>query len=306
MNLNQVNAFLVLSEELHFGRTAERLYVSQPHVSRIISSLESEIGGALFERTSRKVNLTPLGARFLTAIQPCFGQLQQALNDACDAARGVTGRLRLGCLVTVGGLALTRLVTEFCERYPDCELTVDTVPTRDPYLPLRQGEIEVLVSLLVGGETHEADQTDLSFGPVIECRDRMLAVGRGHRLATEESVSIEDVAEEEVHENAPTFPSAVYDALAPPVTPTGRPIRRTYPWISDDDVLTAVARGRIVHPTMAGTAVFTRPDIVLIPFRDVAPTKIGLVWSKAHVNARIRALADLAQSLSPIRVAAGA
>jgi hypothetical protein len=181
---------------------------------------------------------------------------------------------------------------------------VDTVPTRDPYLSLRQGEVEVLVSLLVAEETQQADDTDLSFGPVIEYRDRMLAVGRGHRLVTQESVSIEDLADEELHENAPTFPAAVYDTLAPPVTPTGRPIRRTYPWISDDDVLTAIARGRIVHPTMAGTAVFSRPDLVLIPFRDIAPTPIGLVWSRAHENARIRALADLAQSFSPIRVAA--
>lgn len=302
MNLDQVQAFIILSEELHFGRTAERLYLSQPRVSRIIAALETEIGGALFERTSRQVRLTPLGVRFLAEVQPGFGQMQSALNDACDAARGMTGRLRVGCLVTVGGLALTRLVQEFCKRYADCDLTVETVPTRDPYEPLRLGQVEVLVSLLVEGEAGQEEDADLTFGPVIERRDRMLAVGRGHPLASRDSVSIEDLADEELHENASTFPAALYDELAPPFTPRGRPIRRTYPWLSDDDVLTAVARGRIVHPTMAGTAVFSRPDLVLIPFRDIAPTSIGLVWSRAHMNARIRAFADLAQSFSPIHV----
>lgn len=305
MNLEQVQAFLILSEELHFGRTAERLYLSQPRVSRIIAALEAEVGAALFDRTSRRVRLTPLGARFLAEVRPGFGQMQSALNDARHAARGLTGRLRVGCLVTVGGLALTRLVEEFCTRYPNCDLTVETVPTRDPYWPLRQGQVEVMVSLLVAAKADPEEDADLAFGPVIECRDRMLAVSRGHRLASRDSVSIEDLADEEVHENAPTFPAALYDELAPPFTLRGRPIRRTYPWLSDDDVLTAVARGRIVHPTMAGTAVFSRPDLVLIPFRDIAPTAIGLVWSRAHVNARIRALADLAQSFSPIHVGAG-
>ena len=288
MNFDQVRAFLVLSEELHFGRTAERLYLSQPRVSRLIASLETEIGGVLFERTSREVHLTPLGAALLAEIQPGYEQMQSALSHACDAARGLTGRLPIGCLVTVGGPALTRLVEEFSERYPDCELTLETVQTQDPYTPLRRGEIDVLVSLLV------AEEEDLTVGPVIEHRDRMLAVSLGHRLATRDSVSIEDLAEEEVHENASTFPATVYDALVPPVTPTGRPIRRTYPWLSDDDVLTAVARGRIVHPTMAGTSVFNRPDLVLIPFRDVAPIPIGLVWCRAHESARVRAIAEVA------------
>lgn len=290
MNFDQAKAFVTLSEELHFGHTAERLYLSQPRVSRLIASLEAEIGGELFERTSRKVRLTPLGAGFLAELQPGYGQVQAALSHARDAARGLTGLLRIGCLVTVGGLALTRLVEAFCDRYPDCELTLETVQTQDPYTPLRRDEIDVLVSLLV------AEEEDLTVGPVIEHRDRMLAVSRGHRLATRDSVSIEDLAEEEVHENASTFPAKVYDALVPPVTPTGRPIRRTYPWISDDDVLTAVARGRIVHPTMAGTSLFSRPDLILVPFRDIAPIPIGLVWRRAHESARIRALDEMARS----------
>jgi DNA-binding transcriptional LysR family regulator len=69
MDLTTVDAFLVLASELHFGRTAERLGLSQPRISRMIRSLEREIGGALFERTSRKVRLTPLGARLHEALR---------------------------------------------------------------------------------------------------------------------------------------------------------------------------------------------------------------------------------------------
>src|SRR3954452_22116344 len=61
VTLAQAEAFLVLTDELHFGRTAERMILSQARVSRLIASLEVEVGGLLFERTSRRVRVTPLG-----------------------------------------------------------------------------------------------------------------------------------------------------------------------------------------------------------------------------------------------------
>ena len=61
VELREIETFLVLTEELHFGRTAERLYLSQSRVSQTIRSMETSLGGRLFERTSRQVRLTPLG-----------------------------------------------------------------------------------------------------------------------------------------------------------------------------------------------------------------------------------------------------
>jgi DNA-binding transcriptional LysR family regulator len=61
MDTAEVEVFLVLAEELHFGRTADRLHLPQPRVSRLVASLERRVGGTLFEQTSRRVRLTPLG-----------------------------------------------------------------------------------------------------------------------------------------------------------------------------------------------------------------------------------------------------
>jgi hypothetical protein len=110
-------------------------------------------------------------------------------------------------------------------------------------------------------------------------------------------VSVEDLGDEEVHQNAPGFPAEVYDAIVPPVTPAGRPIRRTYPWTDDEDVLTAVARGQIVHPSFAGMPLATRPDLVHVPIRDLPPLPVGLIWRTVHHNARIRALAATARPI---------
>jgi Bacterial regulatory helix-turn-helix protein, lysR family len=61
VDTTEIEVFLVLAEELHFGRTAERLRLPQPRVSRLVAALERRVGGTLFERTSRRVRLTPLG-----------------------------------------------------------------------------------------------------------------------------------------------------------------------------------------------------------------------------------------------------
>ena len=96
MDMAQAEAFLALAEELHFGRAAQRLCVSQPRISRLIATLEREIGAPLFERTSRRVALTPLGGQFLSQLQPGYAQMQTAVGHARSAAREVTGELIIG------------------------------------------------------------------------------------------------------------------------------------------------------------------------------------------------------------------
>jgi DNA-binding transcriptional LysR family regulator len=290
----QAEAFLAVAEELHFGRAADRLHVSQPRVSRLIAALEREIGGKVFNRTSRRVVLTPLGRRFFAELMRGYTQIQAALSEARTTARGVTGTLRIGCTITSGGPALTRLVDKFGASYPGCEITLHQVGIWDPYGDLRRGEVDVVVNWLA------VDEPDLTAGPVMEYRDRVLIVARTHRLASRKSVSIEDVADENVHEYPPGFPSAMADAVVPRFTPSGRPIRRVHISLSSlEDAITSLARGQIVHPYMAGIPLLRRPDIVHVPIRDLPPMPLGLIWCTAHENARIRALAATVRPVDP-------
>lgn len=292
MDAAEIEVFLTLAGELHFTRTAERLRLPQSRVSRLIASLERRVGGALFERTSRRVTLTPLGKRLLDRLGPAYAEIEAALDEARADARNIDGVLRIGCPITVVGAALSLLVDRFTSRYPDCELTLhDQMPT-EPYDQLRRGDVDVLVNWLV------VDEPDLTIGPVIEYRDRVLLVGLGHRLAGRESVSFEELADEETHENRPEFPAPLFDAIVPPATPAGRPIRRTQPWRSQEDVARLVAQGRIVHPTMADIPQYQRSDLTTIPIRDMPPMPLGLIWCSARENTRIRALAAVAREIS--------
>jgi len=107
-------------------------------------------------------------------------------------------------------------------------------------------------------------------------------VGPGRRFAKRESVSFEELADEEVHENQARTSAALFDAIVPPFTPSGRPIRRTHPWRSTEDLSKLIAHGRIVHPAAADVPLFQRPDLREIPIPDMPPRPLGLIWCIAR------------------------
>ncbi len=139
------------------------------------------------------------------------------------------------------------------------------------------------------------DEPDLTCGPTISEHPRVLMVGAGHRLATKTAVTVEDLAGETVNGVPPGYPSALEDALHPPRTPSGLPIHRSPPLASPAQVFNMVARREIVSPAQAGMRPWSeRPGIVEVPFTDLRPLPLGLIWCTAHENERIRALAAFA------------
>lgn len=82
VELRDIEIFLVLAEELHFGRTAQRLHISQARVSQAIKKQERRIGAELFARTSRTVRLTEVGRQFRDDLQPVYAGLHESLERA--------------------------------------------------------------------------------------------------------------------------------------------------------------------------------------------------------------------------------
>jgi DNA-binding transcriptional LysR family regulator len=291
VELRELRIFLVLADELHFGRTAERLGISQPGVSEAVRVLESRLGVKVFSRTSRRVRLTPAGEGLKQSLAPALAALDQALAQTSELSRAVRGLLRVGFVLTTEGPALSRLVATFQARYPACEVRLQEVETFDAYRALRRGDIDVLCNWLA------VDEPDLIAGTAFAYYPRALAVAATHRLASQSTVSIEDLANEDVALLPPTIPPAVYDLVVPPRTPSGHPIRRTQPVQTINEILSLVARGRIVHPTSSTVPIFNRDDIVLIPIQGLPPIPLGLVWRTSRENPRIRALNDVARSM---------
>ena len=291
VELRELRIFLMLADELHFGRTAERLGISQPGVSEAVRILESRLGVKVFDRTSRRVRLTPAGEGLKRDLMPALAALDHALAETSQLSRAVRGLLRVGFVLTTEGPALSRLTAVFQARYPACEVRLQEVETFDAYRALRRDDIDVLCNWLA------VDEPDLTAGTAFAHYPRALAVAATHRLAGHTTVSVEELASEEVALLPPTIPAAVYDLIVPPCTPSGRPIRRTQPVQTIHEILSLVARGRIVHPTSSTVPIFNRDDVVLIPLVDLPPLPLGLVWCTSRENPRIRALNDIAGSM---------
>lgn len=295
MDLDQVRAFLVLSEELSFGRTAERVYVSQPRVTRMIAALEREIGGTLFERTSRHVALTPLGTALEARLRPAYDALLAAREAAIAKAREVGGELRIGVSQNSDCPAVARLADAFERRHPGCAATMVEVDWMSPYGPLRDGEVDVLCNWLA------VDEPDLRTGPVIDVRDRVLLVGRGHWLARRAAVSAEVLAENTVQALRMPCPRALAEAMLPSRTPSGQPVHiGSLETGSIPEMGGEIASGRYVMPTVVGIPRWAgRDDIVQVPITDLPPIPLGLIWVATRENARIRALAQVALETGP-------
>ena len=288
VDLRELGAFLVLADELHFARTAEQLGLTPSRVSQMLRSLERKMGVRLLYRTSRHVELTALGKRLQERLTPVYAELFATLDDVARAATDPIGPLRIGfTLITVDKVA--PVVDAFEERYRDIEVELREVSILDPYDPLRTGQVDVLISWLA------VNEPDLMLGPVIDCLDRHLAVGATHPLAKQLSVSVEDLADHPVRAKPPDLPQSLYEAIIPSRTPSGRPIRRAAMTELDTlpEVVAAIARGEIVHPTFNLPPFRGTSNVVLVPIRDMPALPLGLIWHIERETAAVHALASV-------------
>jgi DNA-binding transcriptional LysR family regulator len=293
LEIRELECFLVLAEELHFGRTGERLYVSQSRVSQLVAALERRVGARLVSRTSRSVRLTPLGERFRDALRPAYGALRSAVDDAREAARTVQGRLRVGFQGTADDRLLAA-VTVFQDRHPEAGVEIVEIPLSDPFGPVHRGEVDAAVVLL------PVEEEGLVLGPVFSRQPQRLAISTRHPLARRAGVSAEDLADVPLISAAEPAGEYWRRAHAPDRTPGGRPIPSGPAVSTLQQGLWLIAAGRGGMLLCAPTAAYhRRRDVVDVPVTGLPDTALGLVWHRDHEDARIRALAAVVGETVP-------
>ncbi|RYG73454.1 LysR family transcriptional regulator [Lentibacillus lipolyticus] len=148
MELKQLEYFMVLCEELHFTRAAEKLGIAQPSLSQQIHLLEHEMGTPLFDRIGKKTVLTEAGKTLLHHSYNAFHELSQA-HAAISELQGLErGTLKIGALLTVVNYLLPPTVIGFHRSYPNVELSVLGMRTGDIYNGLLQNELDMGIALL--------------------------------------------------------------------------------------------------------------------------------------------------------------
>jgi DNA-binding transcriptional LysR family regulator len=295
VELRELRLFLALAEELHFGRTAERLQITPSRVSQSLRSLEQKLGTTLVHRTSRRVRLTPSGESFLRDVRPAVGRLDDVLESSDADAGGLAGTLKLGLFSgPAGGPHLGEITREFAARHPECDVEIVQLSWDDPFGRLRDGDVDVMASWV------PLKQPDLVVGPTLTRQPRVLAVGRDHRLAGEEKVSAEELAEERV----PRFekwPRELHDAVVPFRTPGGRQIRGARIRIGERailDIAVRIGRGEIVFPTVPTAEPYMGElDLAFVPLTGLRPLSSALVWRRPARDPRLREFTRVAREV---------
>ena len=133
----------MLAEELHFGRAAQRLSISQPPLSTNIQQLEASVGAVLFTRNSKSVQLTAAGRAFVPQARALLDQAQHAARHARDVADGMAGSLQVGFVGTMLYRGLPALLRRFQTRHPQLRLTLKELSSSDQLIELAQGRLDV-------------------------------------------------------------------------------------------------------------------------------------------------------------------
>ncbi|MDI2125943.1 LysR family transcriptional regulator [Yinghuangia seranimata] len=299
MERHEIEIFLTLAEELHFGRTGERLHVSAAMVSQTIKKVERRLGGPLFERTSRKVELTALGRQLYDDLHPHYVGIQQAVGRAAITAKGIAGTLRIGFLGDLAGAQAHAAARVFRERHPDCTVEINEVQIGEYIFPLRDGELDMMITL------SPLVEPDVTVGLILPRRQTYAGLPSGHRLAQRESLVLEDLAGMAFPSLVEGVPDYWIEPYHPRWTPGGRSIGRTsqrcatYP-----EFLALVASGQAVCVGDSQVLDFyTRPDVVYVPLLDARRIEHALVWLTSAENARMRAymeaVRDTAETILP-------
>ncbi len=157
METRQLKYFLAVAEELHFGRAAKRLYISQPPLSQQIKKFEDELGVKLFQRNKRSVALTAAGVSLLRDAPGILRALDRAKSNLLDAATGQGGQFVLGYIGPALETPLADIIRDFKMQYPSVRLDLREMYTNDQLKAVRSGDIDAGIVRLFRHDVSDLD-----------------------------------------------------------------------------------------------------------------------------------------------------
>ena len=290
LELRHLRSFLAVAEELNFSRAAERLHIAQPALSAQIRSLETQLGCELFNRTTRKVDLTPAGELLLPDAREIVERADLAAAKVAAAARGDRGVLRVGFAAHGAGETSTEIFRRFADAHPRVEVELEESAT-----------LEGLQRLVVDHDTdaafawlpilHEELESEIVFS-----EPKAVAMHPEHRLASQSEVRPQDLEAEPIVSSWDHYqPATVAYWMAPfRQERTEIDLQGT----SVDQCLSFVARGVAVYvvPESAGRF-YGRPNVVYRPLVGVEPAGVALVWHRQAQNPAVASFVEVTRQV---------
>lgn len=276
IELRPLRQFVAVAEELHFGRAAARLHMTQPPLTTAIQSLERSLGARLFERTQRSVSLTPAGA----ALLPQARQLIQAAEDlprhVQAAAAGLSGQLRLAFVSSIAYGPLPGWLRSFRAAHPEVQLLLREATLDVQLEAFSTGEIDA------GFVLHAEGAAPPGLGVWSAWREPMvMAWPQAHPLVTRRArrPSFEQIAQEPIVIFPREIAPSLYDAILGHYRARGFTPRIAQEANQMQTIVNLVSAGMGVAWVPASLKQFRRSGVVYRSLDDEAlPCETSLVW----------------------------
>lgn len=285
MELYQIRSFIVVATELHFGRAASRLVITQPTLSRQIAALEKDLGVPLFERYGRRIRLSPAGRMFLDRAEDLVRRADAAARDAQRAAVGELGELRVGSVQSAIPEALPRLLTGFRIAAPDVRLSVTSMTTVNQLRALMEGELDLG---LLRPQQPRAGIGDLRTRTI--SHDHWVAVlPAGHRLARRRKIGLVDLADEDFVLYGPEIGTTGHDQILDHCAAVGFAPRIVQQTTDAQTTVALVAAGLGVSLILSPTPPMSADLVAYRPLTDQLPVwELAIAWSDHNPSATLR------------------
>jgi DNA-binding transcriptional LysR family regulator len=189
MEFRQLRYFVAVAEELNFGKAAERLYMTQPALSKQIQTLEKKLEIELFKRTKREVQLTQAGQVFLEQAKRLLKDAEQGVQLAKQAARGEIGQLIISYTPSALHSVLPEILRVFGDRYPDVKIAMTEMSTEKQVEALQEHQVDVAF-------LHPPLREKFLQLQLILEEEILLVLPKNHPLLTHEKIPLSALAKE--------------------------------------------------------------------------------------------------------------
>jgi DNA-binding transcriptional LysR family regulator len=305
MELRQLRYAVVLGETLHFGRAAQRLYITQSALSQQIARLERELGTTLFDRSSHHVRITPAGEVLVERARRLLGELDQVHADVLAVAAGQTGTLRVGVFSGAAAELTPLILDEVAEALPGVRLAVRELHMTDQVRLLLDGDVDVAL-------LHPpVDSPEVEVEPLFE-EPRVAMVRSDHPLASAGRARVADLLDEPFALAAPGAPDAWRSFWSVDDDRRG-PGRAGAEVTSVWEAIFAVGHlGAVDTFPLSALRAFAYPGVTPVPLEDAAPATVGVATRVGDTGPAVRAFASVARRVAgehldrvPLAVAPG-
>jgi len=276
--LEQLRGFVAVADELHFGRAAARLGMTQPPLSRQIQKLERAVGAQLLVRDNRRVNLTAAGSVFLAEARRLLALAAAAPDLPRRVSSGTSGVVRIGFTAASTYGVLGRLLNELGRLLPDVDVDLAEMVTREQVAALANREIDL-------GLARPPFDRDTFESRLLHREAMLVAAPAGHRLlALDRPATAADVEGEPVVMHSPTKARYFYDLIAGFVAIPQEDIVHTVSQVLTMLWLVEAGRGIAFVPASAARLPIEGVGFVRLDTPVPEPVELHLLWVRESAN----------------------